>query len=184
MENQFLIDYLFSQTQPVKEFQLLQFIEQNHPEFFEPLGTSPSLYKKHFLLFHRLYGLKQSLLKTGHSLMISALEIQILMSAAKNQALSDFDPLAEFYLTLENLYRSDEEILAMQQQFWMRYLALDKKAAAIKTLGMQGVDPITADVLKKHYNQLIHRHHPDKGGNAQRFIQIQQAYSDLKTLLD
>ena len=40
----------------------------------------------------------------------------------------------------------------------------------------------TQDELKKKYNHLVQTHHPDKGGDADTFVQIQKAYEELKRL--
>lgn len=40
----------------------------------------------------------------------------------------------------------------------------------------------TQDDLKKRYNHLVQIHHPDKGGDADMFVRIQEAYNVLKNL--
>lgn len=40
----------------------------------------------------------------------------------------------------------------------------------------------TDEELKKRYAVLVQEHHPDKGGDNEKFIQIQEAYEALKKL--
>jgi curved DNA-binding protein CbpA len=36
--------------------------------------------------------------------------------------------------------------------------------------------------LKKQYSRLVQKHHPDKGGDVEMFVRIQEAYEKLKDI--
>lgn len=40
----------------------------------------------------------------------------------------------------------------------------------------------TRDELKKQYSRLVQMHHPDKGGDVEMFVRIQEAYEKLKNI--
>ena len=46
-----------------------------------------------------------------------------------------------------------------------------------KTLGIE--KNATQDEIKKAFRKLAHEHHPDKGGNAEKFKEVSEAYSVL-----
>lgn len=161
----------------------MSYIETQQPTFFESLGIEPSLYKKHFLLFKYLYELNDQLVSKGKTLEISALDIRICCYSGEGREIGYSDRLREFYLNEDNLALSDTEIDNMMNKFWQKYLSLDKKSAALKTLGLQDEINLDLSKLKKKYNQLASKHHPDKGGDERLFIELKTAYNDLKPLL-
>lgn len=183
MENQILLDFIHSQEGVTQEYPLLRHLSDNHPDFFEPLGTSPSLFKKHFYLFHQLHLLNEKLLDKNLRLIISPLEIRICPITDASQAISETDLLKDFYLDENNLGLSDQEVNDMQKKFWEKYLALDKKAEAISVLGLENEENLDRNVLKRKFNELAQKHHPDKGGDSERFLQVQEAYQSLKHLV-
>jgi DnaJ-domain-containing protein 1 len=66
---------------------------------------------------------------------------------------------------------------------FFRFFADMQKAKAIEPQArtVLGVGPdATADEIKQAYRQLARQHHPDVGGDAERFHQIQQAYEALQ----
>lgn len=182
MTNQFILDYIRQNGGSIKEHHLLSYIESEHPEFFSNLGESPTLYKKHFLLFHHLYQINEVLSKEQLRLIISALDIRLLPIGEAGQSIGGVDGLKDFYLNIDNLFKSEEEIIIMQRQFWQKYLAIDKKAKAIKIMQLDKEPEINLQKIKKRFNELARKYHPDKGGDKEAFIQIKQAYDDLKLL--
>lgn len=50
--------------------------------------------------------------------------------------------------------------------------------SALAVLGLSY--PFTQEELKEGYRKLVKQHHPDAGGNADRFMEIQAAYELLK----
>jgi cell fate (sporulation/competence/biofilm development) regulator YlbF (YheA/YmcA/DUF963 family) len=166
----------------LSEYQLLKLIEEKIPQFFDSLPNRSALYQKHFWLFHHLYRLKTEFSKKGFILSISALAVSLRPASEAKTQLDERDPLVDFYLDMNNLYLSEAEIADMQKQFWQRFLALENKSQAIKTLELAGVRPLTFKAVKQQYQKLAQRHHPDKGGDSTTFRAIQQAYEELKLL--
>lgn len=39
----------------------------------------------------------------------------------------------------------------------------------------------TQDDIKKAFRTLAHKHHPDKGGNAEKFKEVNRAYGEINT---
>ena len=183
MEQSRILDFIKEQGGSTKEHLLLSFIESNYPDFFSSLGSKPSLFKQHFFLFNHLYKLNEGLIKENHGLIISALEIRVCLVKEDSTEIGRADALKEFYLDEDNLKLSDQEIIQMMQSFWQKYMALDKKSEAIKTLSLENEADLTRRKLKKRYNQLAKLHHPDKGGDEVVFVEIKQAYDELKLLL-
>ncbi len=178
-----ILDYIAG-CEGCGEFQLMSYIEAQRPKFFGSLGIEPSLFKKHFFLFNYLYKLNDQLVSIGKSLLISALDIRICCYSGEGREIGYDNKLREFYLNEDNLALSDTEIENMMNKFWRKYLALDKRTAALKTLGLQNEVNLDFSKLKKKYNQLARKHHPDKGGDERLFVEIKIAYNDLKPLLN
>ena len=182
-DDDILLDFINAKDGVTQEYPLLQHIQDKHPEFFESLGTSPTLFKKHFYLFHKLYLLNQKLLNKSLRLIISPLEIRLCPIGKESDSLAETDVLMEFYLNRDNLELSEEAVADMQRKFWEKFLALDKKTEAIKILGLEGEESLDRFRLKKRFNELAQQLHPDKGGDENEFIQLKQAYETLKQIL-
>lgn len=62
--------------------------------------------------------------------------------------------------------------------YWQRYTTFNEQARALRTL------QLTSDAshyeITRSYRKLISRHHPDKGGDAETFIRVRQAYELLR----
>jgi hypothetical protein len=183
MKPDFILDFIKDKGDCTKEYELLSYIDKYHPEFFAVLGQNPSLFKQHFFLFNHLYKLNQQLIANDHCLIISALEIRLCELSKAGTQIGNSDPLKEFYLDESNLRLSDHEITQMMQQFWRKYMAQEKKVEAIKILSLENEKGLSKEIVKKKYNQLAKEHHPDKGGDKNRFIKIKQAYEELKLLI-
>ncbi len=168
----------------LSEYELLNLIEQQLPQFFANLPNPNALYQKHFWLFHHLYKLKSHFLSKGFHLSVSALSIELIPSSQSGKNVEQADPLVEFYLDINNLHLSEAEIADMQKKFWQRYLALENKSEAIQILELSGVRPLTLTIVKKQYQKLAQTHHPDKGGDPEKFHIIQQAFEELKLLYE
>lgn len=179
---QIIIDYLLSKSE-VKEFDLLSFLKNDHPEFFEPIGLNANLYKQHFLLFNFLYKLESLLLAKDLKLTISATSIKLRSISTKSKELGESDPIRPFYLDDKNLNLPEDEVQGMMDLFWSKYLALEEKSNALVTLNLEKCDDISMAILRKRYNQLAKIHHPDRGGDPGKFIEIKAAYDQLKLLI-
>ncbi|MCO7224847.1 DNA-J related domain-containing protein [Pleionea sp. CnH1-48] len=172
---------LLEHSSPLSEYELFKQIAEHYSDFFAHLPDPDRLYEKHFWLFHQLYQLKHHL-AGQQNLDITPLSIQLLPVNDAAQKVALYDPLADFYLDIENLYLSQEAVNAMQKKFWQRYLAIQNKAEAIQQLHLQDSAPLTLEKIKAAYKRLVHEHHPDKGGQRETFDKIHQAYNELKSL--
>ncbi|GHO48510.1 DnaJ domain-containing protein [Ktedonospora formicarum] len=74
---------------------------------------------------------------------------------------------------LERTKRMHAEILRRLQTTFMP----DQVRQAFQVLGLAPETPF--DGIRQRYRQLVKQHHPDAGGDPQRFIHIQQAYDRI-----
>lgn len=59
------------------------------------------------------------------------------------------------------------EVLKQQRQHWQQRL---------REVGFEEQDLQNVQTLKRRYRQLLYQYHPDHGGEAQAFLQLQQLY--------
>ncbi|MDQ7050374.1 MAG: DNA-J related domain-containing protein [Enterobacterales bacterium] len=178
-----IIFEFISSKKDIKEFELLTFINNNHADFFNSLEAGASLYKKHFYLFNFLYRLNQKIACKKLGLAISAMSIRLVPINELSTELVDTNLLTSFYLDQNNLHLPEQQVKDMMDHFWTKYLALGEKSEALKILGLEKVNNLKLSILKKRYNELANKHHPDKGGEVARFVKIKTAYEQLKRIL-
>lgn len=147
----------------------------------EPLTQPLSLFRMHFVLFHGLYRLRETLWREQQAhLEITPLSIRLLPYASGQAALTEPDPLRAYYLEVTHLHTTTEaEVQQKLAKFWTWFHAQDHRQAALRTLGLE--DPVDAATLKQRYRELAMRHHPDRGGDNDRFRAIRQAFDQLNT---
>lgn len=183
MSTQFLIDFIRSSGGVTNEFLLLQFVENTYSQFFEELGQNPSLFKKHFYLYHELYKLREDMEGSEQSLVITSVEIKLCVkNDLSGKDLAEPDALQGFYLNSENLNLTDEQVSKMLANFWQKYIAVEKKSQAIQLLGLENRQNLDLPMIKNRFKQLAHKHHPDKGGKQEYFQELKQAFDTLKCL--
>jgi DnaJ-domain-containing protein 1 len=88
------------------------------------------------------------------------------------------EPMREYYLDWENFRRTGKaDVETMLNRFWQRYLAIDERVEALRTLEL----PANAswEKIRRAYRRLAAQHHPDKGGDPARFRAIRGAYERL-----
>lgn len=143
------------------------------------------LYPVHFLLFHVLYRLRDSLAKNGEKLHISPLRIVI-----EHQDLVDgnglpgtMDSLRHFYLDLSQYRMPKEALEQMMNNFWVghRNAGPDKQEVllAAKTLGFDSV-PDCFLVVKHAFRRAVMQAHPDRGGDTEAIQSLNEAFSVMK----
>jgi len=158
-------------------------------QFLNGCSSELSLFRKHFLVMNALYELHDELLPQGLYLHISALAIQlkeVSHSDSDQRVLSTdaaFEKLSRYYRDWQHFIKTDDsEVAALLQQFWNKFLALEEKTESLSCLELDA----TADWpdIQQQYRRLCQQYHPDKGGDVLYFMQIRQAYDNLKCLYE
>lgn len=182
----FILQYLSAHPGGVSEYQLLKHCEQTGLFDHVTSRGDLQLFHKHFLLMNALYQLQHRLWQEEHLwLTISALQIQLQSAAQRystthEPAAQAHGPLAEYYLDWTNYQDADEQSVAqLLADFWQQFYHPHARDQALAQLH---IEPGTATpaLIRRQYQRLALRHHPDRGGNPERFIAIRQAYELLR----
>jgi hypothetical protein len=168
----------------LSEYDLMQQLEQAGSLFSTPVeGYQLGLFKKHFMVMNALYNLQVDLAAESVYLQISALTIslQTMPATSKEKHLADLVDmkLREYYLDWNHYDATGaDEVKILFAAFWQRYAAADKRAGALRLLGL----PEHADwsMIRDGYRRLAQQYHPDKGGDEKRFIEVREAYEILR----
>lgn len=170
----------------ITEHQLIKRLEQDDEHFAE-LAESQNLalFQKHFLIMNALYQLQQQLLDQNVYLHISPLAIYLQPGKAGSAQLlpeADSDEhLRSYYINWHHfLHASETQVNKLLGQFWQLYSRQEMKDDAYQVLGLPVKAPWSE--VQQNYRKLAAQHHPDKGGDAVRFIAIRQAYEILRPL--
>lgn len=143
------------------------------------------LYPVHFLLFHVLYRLKDTLIETGENLTISPLRIVIeQQNIVGGVGLPGaVDNLRNFYLDLSQYTLPKDAIQQMMDRFWAGYQGLgpSKPEAlhAAKVLGFDSV-PDCFSTVKQAFRRAVMQAHPDRGGETEAIQSLNEAFAVLK----
>ncbi|MCG7563919.1 MULTISPECIES: DNA-J related domain-containing protein [Pseudoalteromonas] len=140
------------------------------------------LFKRNFLLMNALYQLQHEGAEQGYHLQVEAMDIRLTEQPAKS-ALQTQDPLRDYYLDWRNYDTSKDDVIALLDQFWQRYLKLpqlapQQHAELIKK--WQLPTPYCRRQLSKRWRTLAFAAHPDQQGNNSEFQQLQHEYEQLK----
>lgn len=151
----------------------------NEDYFESPLG----LFQRHFLLFHCLHLLRDKLRTTRQGDMnIHCLGIQLMPyshTSSGHPALPD--PLAGYYLDLDNLKSTDEsDVLRMLDNFWQKFAGDDQRDEALAV--MELTHPTSYPVIRQQYRRLAMQWHPDRGGELAQFQRLEWAMGILRIL--
>lgn len=147
--------------------------------FRSPLG----LFQRHFLLFHCLYRLRDALRAAQQGdIEIHCLAIRYMPyrnSPSDHPAL--FDPLVAYYLDLDNFTDTDEpEVLRLLEGFWRRFASDEQRDKALAV--MELAHPTSYLEIRQQYRRLAMQCHPDRGGEAERFQELEWAMGILRVL--
>ncbi len=142
-----------------------------------------ALFKLNWLMMNALYQLQLELLHEGYYLTISTLDIHLQPLSlndepAVNQQISR-QPLRDYYLDWKHFSdTTKEEVQALLDGVWQEYISGDERDRAYAVLGLE----VTASfqLIRKTYRKLAGLHHPDKGGEPSRFMEIREAYEVLR----
>ncbi len=168
----------------ISEYELLKRIEAEGDHFAQlAVESSLALFQKHFLIMNALYRLQHSLwLEEQVWLSISPLRIAIESmtdASARNLALPSDDALRTYYLDWQQFLATDSDAVAqLLASFWTRYRAHDGRSEALVVLELDA----SADweTIQQQYRRLAATSHPDRGGDAARFLAVRAAYEVLR----
>ena len=181
-----VIDYCIKNPKGFKEYDLICFIDQTIDLFSQlDKASSLNLFKKHFLIKHALYRCESILLEQFNI----AIEINNVWISFHTPSATTCTELAtntaqqklkHYYLDWDNFYAASEaSVDELLDSFWRRFFQVEAREDACKVLGLS-VDA-SQQAIKERYRQLAAKHHPDKGGNPDKFIALRSAYERLKS---
>ncbi|QEW06572.1 DNA-J related domain-containing protein [Nitrincola iocasae] len=185
LSSEYLLSQLKERPEGISEHALIKQLHQDghiklEADSFRDLVK---LFRMHFLLFHRLYLLRDELHAQGcGSLSVQALSIRLLPYAASQQGLVTDDPLRRYYLDLQNLENDASESMleSMLAGFWSALKPPADESAQQQALQLLELDANASDrEIKQAWRRLAMRHHPDRGGDDETIKQLNQAVSLL-----
>ena len=167
------------QADGISEYDLLRRLEQVDDFFAKRCLDSLSLFQRHFLLFHCLYLLHLDLLeKQTGMLQITPLDIRILDYQGGSTGLGVHDPLQAYYLDLDNLQAMNaQQVIDLIDSFWIALSHNESRGEALEHLGLS--DPVDDQTIRRRYQELVMRHHPDRGGDHETLQRLNAAISHL-----
>ncbi|MFP8966046.1 DNA-J related domain-containing protein [Pokkaliibacter sp. CJK22405] len=153
-----------------------------------PLSPALALFQTHFALFHTLYRLSDEMLNQHQAhLSIHTLCIEYQSLTHQQNAISQTDKLREYYLDWETHFHTQQaDVEALLSTAFSQFFRHEKPAMAIEealsTLKLPIEQPQSSarPEYLKQYRRLIQQAHPDKGGDAEHFHQLQQAWKTLE----
>ena len=166
----------------LSEHELIRRLEADKAPFPDAGGDADLvLFQKHFMVMNGLYQLQDSLFEEGLYLAISPLSIHLEAAGSGDNSLPTDGPdakLREYYLDWSQLAETTaSDVDHLLTSFWEHYLAIDKRADALTTLGLEGNEEWVA--VQQAYRRLAAQHHPDRGGEQAKFMAVREAYEIL-----
>ncbi|MHB8535024.1 MAG: DNA-J related domain-containing protein [Sulfuricaulis sp.] len=167
----------------LSEYDLIQCLQELDQAFaFDDVDPDLALFRRHFLVMNALYQLQTELFDRGMYLTVSPLDIRL--EPVEHAGLSSLPadnataPLREYYLNWEFFRQTGHaDVENMLNRFRLRYLAIDERLEALRTLELPADAPW--ETVRQAYRRLAAQHHPDKGGDPARFRAIRGAYECL-----
>jgi len=186
-----LHNILLDHSDGLSEYELFNQLKSPPYELFtaEALRDPLSLFQSHFILFNALYQLQDSwfLNQTG-LLQIHCSSIRRNPWEAGQNGLIAQDKLRAYYLDWTNLSDTDQsQVEAMLDSFWLGFSGMPSQVQNNNMPLQQALDllnltsPYSSQQLKQQYRKMLHKHHPDKGGDNGQTVQLHNAYERLKT---
>ncbi len=175
----------------LKEYQLHRLLGgEAFSQFVEGCSDELALFRKHFLVMNALYELHEELLEQKLYLQISALEIKLYPVAETPSWLQPgktlevehtFAKLSQYYRDWQYFNKTnDADVEALLKGFWNTYLVCEEKTEALACLRLD--NNAKWPEIQQQYRHLCQQHHPDKGGDPIYFIEIRQAFDNLKSV--
>ncbi|MCG8668989.1 MAG: DnaJ domain-containing protein [Pseudomonadales bacterium] len=142
-------------------------------------------FRKNFWLMNALYQLQAQLVDDDVYLSIGQVSVGIVPGGSvAYQHLVDHSEhrVRDYYLDWNNYHGTDTEAVdKLLKQFWDRYYSVDQIGDALRILGVDNreLKPSWQEI-QTCYRQLARTHHPDRGGESAKFIEVREAYEVLK----
>jgi DnaJ-domain-containing protein 1 len=166
----------------LSEHDLLQHLRKTPHQLMPQLALDDSLglFQSHFLLFHVLYRLRDTLWQEqGGELAISPLLIRLQSYTVGEAGLGQCDPLRDYYLDLAQLEQTGKpEVEELLSGFWQCLDAGGDRQEALAVLEL--AEPVTLSEIKAQYRRLAMRHHPDRGGDGEQMHALNDALATLQ----
>ena len=186
-----ILEILKNSDGVLKEYQLHCLLGGDaFAQFVAGCSDELALFRKHFLVMNALYELHEELLPQKLYLQISALEIKLhqqedtptyLQPGKTLEIEQTFAKLSQYYRDWTYFNKTnDTDVEALLKGFWNTYLVCEEKTEALACLELDNT--AKWDDIQQQYRRLCQQHHPDKGGDALYFIEIRQAYDNLKSV--
>ncbi|QSP96535.1 molecular chaperone DnaJ [Marinobacter salinisoli] len=171
----------------LSELYLLKALQAEPWKLFGEISFSEpeKLYPVHFLLFHVLYRLRDTLSGAGLALEISPLTIRLeLCPVVSSTGLPQGnDKLRAFYLDLSHYQLDDAVILQMMDNFWAGQSGTAPAEADVREaselLGFDSIPQTFAEV-KQRFRRAVMQAHPDRGGDTGEIQRLNQAFAVFK----
>ena len=188
LSSKILLSVLQEHPEGISEHALLMWLQKHNHIHFESdeFHNTMKLFRIHFLLFHRLYQLKDELHATQQgSLNIHTLSIRFLPYQEATAGLVIEDPLRTYYLDFSNLQDTNEkELDEMLANFWTSLGRFEAKNNLCQkrqqALDMLELDSSATDKeVKRAWRRLAMKHHPDRGGDEEQIKALNHAVSLL-----
>lgn len=178
-----LLEILEGQPEGISEHDLLKRLQASAGKVFPEalFRDGLALFRAHFLLFHALHKLRRQLLAEQRGvLQVEATCIRLdPYSGASGAGLTEHDPMTDYYLDLQNLRDTGAaELDEMLGAFWARFYARGRRGEALAVLGLAPTAELAE--AQRRYRELAMQHHPDRGGDDERFREIQEAIAILR----
>lgn len=172
----------------ISEFDILKALKDLLPAFSQLADDSNlQLFRQHFLIMNALYQLQTSLWQEENLVLdITATRItlfsasQVKLSGSTHLSDSVDAKLAAYYLDWDEYEKTDADEVSRLLNSFFKGISLtgNDRDTALKTLEIDAENPTKADI-KQQYRKLAQQHHPDRGGDQDRFIDLRQAYEYL-----
>jgi DnaJ-domain-containing protein 1 len=186
-----LHDILQTHINGLSEYELFNHLKSPPYELFttEALRDPLSLFQSHFIVFNALYQLRDTWLRDKTGLLeIHCSCIRKTPWEAGEVGLIAHDNLRAYYLDWTHLSDTDQsQVEVLLDSFWLAFSGMpsqvqDNNMSVQKALDLLNVTtPYSSQQLKQQYRKMLHKHHPDKGGNNGQTVKLHSAYERLKT---
>jgi hypothetical protein len=187
-----LVEILPQHPHGIGEFDLLKVLQQAPYDVFDKDALSDPLlmFQTHFVLFNALYLLRDKWLQEQFLCLEMVLtHIRILPYQSGKAGLVKVDPLREYYLDWRNFSETDkEDVRGLIDSFWHQIQGLLVKTAISSSEVAQAYEKLLLPQdtgfpqVKRQYHKLLHKAHPDKGGDTAQTQELEHSYRILKSV--